>query len=174
MTFASPWSENASKHHACIDFGSTQKQSDRVDWHMQAAQEHPSISSSSSHIQSRCQAGIARCTIQTGDVRNGVKAALALGRHDVLMDCAAMLQANSSSLLEAAELYEACSQHEKACAIYIKAKAFAKAEPLMKGVKSTKLLLAVSLLLCGRCHALLFALVVDCLGKCLPMQSKLQ
>jgi hypothetical protein len=113
---------------------------------MQAALEHPSICSQSLQIRSRCQAGIARCTIQTGDVRNGVKAALSLGRHDVLMDCAAMLEANSSSLLEAAELYEACGQHEKACTIYIKAKAFAKAEPLMKGVKSTKLLLAVCLL----------------------------
>ena len=84
--------------------------------------------------------------VQSGDVRGGVRAALALGRQDVLADCAAMLEASGTALTEAAELHQACGQVDQAAAIYIKLKAFAKAEPLMRGVKSAKLTLAVRLL----------------------------
>jgi hypothetical protein len=74
---------------------------------------------------------------------------LGLGRRDVILECAAMLEHGSpgGSLMEAAELYEAAGEAEKACSIFIQAKAFAKAGPLMKGVKSSKLLLAVCLTL---------------------------
>lgn len=101
--------------------------------------------SSSAQLIERCRAGVARCTIQSGDVRGGMRKALALGRHDVLLDCAAMLESAGTGGLdvEAGELYEAAGEKERACEIYIKARAFAKAEPLIKGVRSAPLLLAV-------------------------------
>jgi tetratricopeptide (TPR) repeat protein len=96
-------------------------------------------------VQACCRAGAARCMVQAGDVRGGMRAAKALGRHDVLVDCAQMLRGHGAGglALEAGELYEAAGEAQRACALYIEAKAFARAEPLLKGVKDSQLLLAV-------------------------------
>ena len=112
---------------------------------MQEALAQPQKASTAAQLRDRCEAGIARCTIQTGRVRDGVRKVLALGRRDVILECAAMLESSpgGTALMEAAELFEAAGEADRACAIYIQAKAFARAEPLMRGVRNPKLLLSV-------------------------------
>jgi WD repeat-containing protein 19 len=107
-------------------------------------------SGASEQVATRCRAGVARCLIQTGDVRGGMRTAHALGRHDVLLDCAAMLENHSTGglQLEAAELFEAAGEAERACALYIRAKAFTRAEPLIKRVQTPALLIAVRTACC--------------------------
>lgn len=111
-----------------------------------AAANEPADSSRAearAQLQAQCHAGAARCAIVAGDVRGGMRKALALGRPEVLRDCAAALESSGGVLAEAAELYAAAGASEKACALYIQASAFAKADPLIKAVKSPSLLVQV-------------------------------
>lgn len=92
-----------------------------------------------------CKAGAARSTVQAGDVRGGVALALRSGSKAVMRDCAALLcdGRGAGTVMEAAELYEAAGDAEQAVAVYLDAKALARAEPLMKCVSTPKLILAV-------------------------------
>jgi WD repeat-containing protein 19 len=93
-----------------------------------------------------CKAGIARCTIRAGDARGGLQLALASGSKATIRDCADLLAAdgNLGSALEAGELYEAAGDTERAVALYLEAKAFSHAAPLMGSVKNRKLVLEAS------------------------------
>lgn len=91
-----------------------------------------------------CKAGAARCTIQAGDVRGGVALALRSGSKAVMRDCAGLLSGRGAGMvMEAAELYEAADDAEQAAALYLDAKALARAEPLMKRVSTPKLIQSV-------------------------------
>lgn len=93
-----------------------------------------------------CKAGAARCTIKAGDVRGGVALALRSGSRAVMRECAGILgggPGGAGTSMEAAELYEAAGDAEHAAAVYLDAKALARAEHLMKHVTTPKLILAV-------------------------------
>jgi hypothetical protein len=92
-----------------------------------------------------CNAGMARCTILTGDASEGTRLALQSGDKATMLECAALLETEAVgvSSLAAAEMYGRGGEFDKACALYIQNKAFARAEPLMAQVSSRKLLSAV-------------------------------
>lgn len=85
-----------------------------------------------------CNAGIARCTLLAGDVRQGRQLVLQLNNVSLYKECAGILEAGGQ-LQEAAEMYERGGVVEKAAAIYIQAKNFAAAAPLMAKVSNSKL-----------------------------------
>lgn len=109
-----------------------------------------SASPSDQALSKACKAGIARCTVRAGDARGGLQLALASGSKAAIRDCAELLATTGSlgTALEAGELYEAAGDTERAVALYLEAKAFARAAPLMGGVKNRKLVLEVSASAC--------------------------
>lgn len=104
-----------------------------------------SAAASDQDLIKSCKAGIARCTIRAGDARGGLQLALASGSKTAIRDCADLLATTGSlgTALEAGELYEAAGDSEQAVALYLEAKAFARAAPLMGNVKNRKLVLEV-------------------------------
>eukprot|EP00899_Mesostigma_viride_P009995 jgi/Mesvir1/18998/Mv18958-RA.1 len=84
------------------------------------------------------RAGLARCTIQLGDVRRGRKLCMELENAQLCRDCAVILE-NQNQMQEAAELYESGGLYEKAASIYIASKAFHLAQPLMAKISTPKL-----------------------------------
>lgn len=110
---------------------------------------HSAPPSSQALIKS-CKAGIARCTVRAGDARGGLQLALASGSKAAIRDCADLLATtgNLGTALEAGELYEAAGDTERAVTLYLEAKAFARAAPLMGSVKNRKLVLGVRATMC--------------------------
>jgi hypothetical protein len=111
--------------------------------HIQEAFNNASLSDQA--LIKSLKAGIARCTIRAGDARGGLQLALASGSKAAIRDCADLLATtgNLGTALEAGELYEAAGDTERAAALYLEAKAFARAAPLMGSVKNRKLVLEV-------------------------------
>jgi WD repeat-containing protein 19 len=92
-----------------------------------------------------CKAGIARCMVRAGDARGGLQLALACGCKAAMLECAELLASDGGlgTALEAGELFEAAGDAERAAAMYLEARAFPRAAPLMARVRSRKLLLEV-------------------------------
>lgn len=85
-----------------------------------------------------CQMGLARTTLQLGDIRAGRAMVQQLNNQGLFKECAGILE-NLNQLQEAAEMYEKAGQYEKAASIYIQTKNFAAAAPLMARISSSKL-----------------------------------
>lgn len=88
---------------------------------------------------STCRAGMARMLLRNGDLRNGLELVAELSTRQVWRDCAAILQA-SGHLSEAAEMFEKGGLYDKAAALLIRLKNWAKMGTMLKNVGSTKLL----------------------------------
>jgi len=86
----------------------------------------------------QCRAGIARTTIRLGDVHEGIQLALETQDVQVCRDCAEILD-SLKQYQDAARLYEAGEQPEKAAKIYIKTKNWSAAKPLMENISAPKL-----------------------------------
>ncbi|MEW5304579.1 MAG: hypothetical protein WDW36_007181 [Sanguina aurantia] len=85
-----------------------------------------------------CQAGIARTTLNMGDLRQGRQLALQLNSPPLFKECALILE-GLQQLTEAAEMHERGGQYERAASIYIQTKNFSAAAPLMAKISSSKL-----------------------------------
>jgi WD repeat-containing protein 19 len=85
-----------------------------------------------------CRVGIARMALRLGDVMHGVQLALDTRDQQCCRDCAAICD-NLKQYQDAAKLYEAGDQPDKAAAIYIRTKNWAAAAPLMARISSPKL-----------------------------------
>ena len=85
-----------------------------------------------------CRVGIARMTLRQGDVQRGVQLALDTAEAQCCRDCASICDGLRQHQ-EAARLYEAGEQPDKAAAIYIRTKNWAAAAPLMARISSPKL-----------------------------------
>ncbi|GAQ81709.1 hypothetical protein KFL_000880240 [Klebsormidium nitens] len=84
------------------------------------------------------RAGVARVTIQLGDVRRGRQLALECASAQLCRECAAILE-GMNHMQDAAELYERGGQEEKAASIYIATRNFAAAQPLLARISAPKL-----------------------------------
>ncbi|PNW73788.1 hypothetical protein CHLRE_13g572700v5 [Chlamydomonas reinhardtii] len=89
-------------------------------------------------LEAACKAGIARTTLQLGDLRQGRQLAMQLNSQTLFKECALILE-GLQQLTEAAEMYERAGQFERAASIYIQTKNFAAAAPLMARISSSKL-----------------------------------
>jgi len=89
-------------------------------------------------LSDSCKAGIARCLLQRGDLRQGRSIALQLKSQQLYKECAHILE-GLSQYGDAAEMYERAGQYERAASIYIQTKNFAAATPLMARISSSKL-----------------------------------
>jgi WD repeat-containing protein 19 len=85
-----------------------------------------------------CLAGIARMSIRNGDIRRGVGLALQSNNKQLQRDCAGLLE-NMKQLAEAATLYERAQSYDKAAALYIKTKNWARVGELLENVTSPKI-----------------------------------
>lgn len=89
-------------------------------------------------VELACRAGIARCTMQLGDIRQGRAMINQLNSIPLYKEAAQILE-GLQQLTEAAEMYDKAGQSERAASIYIQAKNFNAAAPLMAKVSSSKL-----------------------------------
>ena len=86
----------------------------------------------------RGRAGIARCAIRVGDARRGKRMALESPSVSLRRECAEILETINQPM-DAAELYQKAGEFERAASIYVGAKAFHLAKPIMEKVSSPKL-----------------------------------
>lgn len=96
------------------------------------------MGATSRDLELSCRAGIARCTLQLGDIRQGRSMVIALNSQQLFKEAAQILE-GLQQLTEAAEMYERAGQYERAASIYIQTKNFTAAAPLMAKVSSSKL-----------------------------------
>lgn len=96
------------------------------------------MAASNRDLELSCRAGIARCTLQLGDIRQGRSQVLQLNSQTLFKEAAQILE-GLQQLTEAAEMYERAGQYERAASIYIQTKNFNAATPLMAKVSSSKL-----------------------------------
>jgi WD repeat-containing protein 19 len=89
-------------------------------------------------LELACRSGIARCTLQLGDIRQGRSMVIQINSPQLYKEAAHILEA-LQQLTEAAEMYERAGQYERAASIYIQTKNFNAATPLMAKVSSSKL-----------------------------------
>lgn len=97
-----------------------------------------SVGAPQPELELACKAGIARTTLQLGDLRQGRQLAMQLNSVPLFKECALILE-GLQQLTEAAEMYERAGQYERAASIYIQTKNFAAAAPLMARISSSKL-----------------------------------
>lgn len=83
-------------------------------------------------------AGMSRILLHLGDLRSGKALAQQLNSSSLWKECAAILEHMHQSQ-DAAEMYEQAGMPEKAAGIYIAARNWAAAAPLMARVTSAKL-----------------------------------
>jgi WD repeat-containing protein 19 len=83
-------------------------------------------------------AGMARVLLHLGDLRGGKALAQQLNSGSLWKECAGILE-QMHQQQDAAEMYEAAGLSEKAAAIFIAARNWAAAAPLMARVTSAKL-----------------------------------
>lgn len=95
-------------------------------------------SGSDTQLQQACMAGMARVLLHLGDLRGGKTLAQQLNSGSLWKECAGILE-QMHQHQEAAEMYEAAGMSEKAAAIFIAARNWAAAAPLMARVTSAKL-----------------------------------
>lgn len=89
-------------------------------------------------LQQVCLAGMARILLHLGDLRGGKALAQQLGSSSLWKECARILEGMQQPQ-DAAEMYEQAGMSEKAAGIYITARNWAAAAPLMARVTSAKL-----------------------------------
>ena len=85
-----------------------------------------------------CRAGIARCSIRTGDFKRGIAEAEAIAQRQLYRDCAVALEAMGQHN-DAARFYEKGEQFNSAAQVYIKAKNWPKVGELLSHITSPKL-----------------------------------
>lgn len=85
-----------------------------------------------------CMAGMARVLLHLGDLRHGKALAQELNSSSLWRECAVILELLHQHQ-EAAAMYEQAGMVEKAAEIYISARSWAAAAPLMARVTSAKL-----------------------------------
>lgn len=95
-------------------------------------------SGSDTQLQQACMAGMARILLHLGDLRGGKTLAQQLNNGSLWKECAGILE-QMHQHQDAAEMYEAAGMSEKAAAIFIAARNWAAAAPLMARVTSAKL-----------------------------------
>ncbi|CAM9696622.1 unnamed protein product [Ectocarpus sp. 12 AP-2014] len=86
-----------------------------------------------------CLAGVARCTLRSGDLRKGLRLARGAGSSQLFRECAGILESMKQPA-EAAAMYELGGQDHRAAAIYVAAKDLDKAATVMPRVTQPKLL----------------------------------
>ncbi len=86
-----------------------------------------------------CRAGIARMTLRTGSVQEGLSLARKSGDKEVIKACGQILE-SMSQYGEAAELYRMAGQLEKAASMYLRSKNFHKLEAIIGQISAPKLL----------------------------------
>ncbi|RHY33017.1 hypothetical protein DYB32_001946 [Aphanomyces invadans] len=96
---------------------------------------NPVVASEKTQMQS--MAGIARCTLRTGDLRRGIRLVTELNDPSLCKECGLILE-GMKQLSDAALLYERGEVYEKAAQIYIQMKQLHKAAPLMAKVHMPK------------------------------------
>eukprot|EP00736_Rhodelphis_marinus_P010453 Rmarinus@m.5781 len=84
------------------------------------------------------QAGVTRMTIRLGDIPRGMRMAKESGNKQLCRECAVILE-GMKQFNDAAQLYQYGEMHEKAAAIYIQAREFRLAAPLMAKITVPKL-----------------------------------
>ncbi|XP_076036473.1 intraflagellar transport protein Oseg6 [Oratosquilla oratoria] len=85
-----------------------------------------------------CKAGIARMALRCGDIRRGVNIAAEMNSRSLKRECAEILE-SKKQYAEAATLYESGQFHEKAAALYIRLKNWAKVGTLLPNINSPKI-----------------------------------
>ncbi|NXN95131.1 WDR19 protein, partial [Rhinopomastus cyanomelas] len=85
-----------------------------------------------------CLAGLAQMSIRLGDIRRGVKQALAHPSRSLKRDCGAILE-SMKQFAEAAQLYEKGQYYDKAASVYIRCKNWAKVGELLPHIASPKI-----------------------------------
>ena len=88
--------------------------------------------------QRKCFGGIARMTLRVGNIPKGVQMVLRDGDAELCKECADILVGLKQGA-DAAKLYLKAECYEEAASIYILAKDFRAAAPLMKNIKSSRL-----------------------------------
>eukprot|EP00466_Bigelowiella_natans_P012081 jgi/Bigna1/52322/estExt_Genewise1Plus.C_70063 len=86
-----------------------------------------------------CKAGIARMTLRTGSLQQGLAMVRQSKDKELVKSCGSILEA-MRQYGEAAELYRLAEQYEKAAYMYLKTKSFTKLEALMEHITAPKLL----------------------------------
>jgi WD repeat-containing protein 19 len=89
-------------------------------------------------VQQACVSGMARSLLHLGDLRGGKALAQQINSSSLWKECAAILEQMHQNQ-DAAEMYEQAGMAEKAAGIYIAARNWAAAAPLMQRVTSAKL-----------------------------------
>lgn len=89
-------------------------------------------------LQQACMAGMARILLHLGDLRGGKALAQQLNSTSLWKECAGIFEQMHQGQ-EAAEMYELAGMAEKAAGIYIAARNWGAAAPLMQKVTSAKL-----------------------------------
>ncbi|KAL3149725.1 hypothetical protein ABBQ38_013551 [Trebouxia sp. C0009 RCD-2024] len=97
----------------------------------QQAMQASELQTAQQHRQhDTCVAGMARTSLHMGDTKQGSALALDSNSPQLCQECAQILEAQDKQQ-DAAELYERAGLHDRAATIYIQARAFALAAPLM-------------------------------------------
>ncbi|GBG32352.1 WD repeat-containing protein 19 [Hondaea fermentalgiana] len=102
------------------------------------AREEDSGEAAAATKKKLCAAGIARMTLRAGNIPKGVALALDLDDPVVSRECAEILVA-SKQFPDAATLFEKAGEFEEAASIYIKAKNYSAAQPLLDQVTAPRL-----------------------------------
>lgn len=99
-----------------------------------------------------CLAGVARCTLRSGDLRKGLRLAREVGSTQLFRECASILEGMKQPG-EAAVMYELGGQEDRAAAIYVAGKDLDRAAAVMPRVTLPKLLgqYAKACEITGRC-----------------------
>jgi WD repeat-containing protein 19 len=87
----------------------------------------------------QCRAGVARMLLRQGDIHGGVTLATSLKDKAVLRDCGDILESMGQPA-EAAQLFEQAGLGDRAVAMFIKTKNWAKVAALLPAVNSPKLI----------------------------------
>jgi len=96
--------------------------------HYRTALEALAAGKPDAELRAACTAGVARTLLHCGDVRSGRALALQSGSPALLKECGAILEGLHQQS-DAAEMYVAAGQHERAASIYIAARNFNAAHP---------------------------------------------
>ncbi|TKR68449.1 hypothetical protein L596_024432 [Steinernema carpocapsae] len=85
-----------------------------------------------------CSSGVAKMSIRTGNIRKGMEMATEIAGRVVKRDCATILE-QMKQFNDAAHLYEIGMFYDRAAAVSLKAKNWAKVSELLPNVKSPKI-----------------------------------
>ena len=91
----------------------------------------------------QCFAGISITSLKLGDISRGFTIAQDISDTQMVIEIAIVCE-NMNQTFEAAQLYEKSGLAEKAASLYIQLKMFKQVNPLMKKIKSPKLLILLA------------------------------